>query len=421
MTLLVLFVVFLIADLSIRSYLALRQIRHVRAHLDHIPDDFSHYISLRSHQRAANYTIARVQFSFLETLTEAALLISFTLLGGLQWLDLFWARTIPIEHDLWRQLALVASVFGITAIVQLPFSLWRTFKLEEHFGFNRMTWQLFISDQIKGLVILLLLGLPLLSTVLWLMATAGTSWPWWAWSIWVGFSLFVMWLFPSVIAPLFNKFKPLENETLKTRIDALLKRCGFNLSGLFVMDGSKRSAHGNAYFTGIGRHKRIVFFDTLLNKLNDEEIEAVLAHELGHFKHKHILKRMLSSFVLALVFFLLLGWLSQQMWFYTNLGIIPQFGRANDGLALVLFFLTMPVFTFWVGPLFSHFSRKDEYQADSYAATQSSPEHLVQALLKLYNDNAATLTPDPLYSAYYDSHPPAIQRVQFLKKLYEAY
>lgn len=419
MTLLVLFVVFLLLDLSIRSYLALRQIRHVRAHRDQVPNEFSHYISLRSHQRAADYTMARTQFNLLETLTETSLLICLTLLGGLQWLNLFWAH--HINNDMARQLVLIGSVFGLMGLVQLPFSLWRTFKLEQRFGFNRMTFSLFISDQFKGLLVGLLLGLPLISAVLWLMDTAGQSWPWWVWGIWVSFSLFIMWLFPSVIAPLFNKFKPLERESLQTRINALIQRCGFSLDGLFVMDGSKRSAHGNAYFTGIGRHKRIVFFDTLLNKLNDEEIEAVLAHELGHFKHRHILKRMLISFAMALVFLLLLGWLSEQVWFYSNLGVLPLLGRANDGLALILFFLTMPVLTFWVGPVFSFLSRKDEYQADTYAAQQSAPEHLVQALLKLYDDNAATLTPDPLHSAYYDSHPPAIQRVQFLKKLYEAY
>lgn len=419
MTLLVLFVTFLLIHLSIRSYLAIRQIRYVGNHRDQVPSDFSHYISLRSHQRAADYTIARTQLNLFETLTEATLLVILTLLGGLQWLDIFWGR--QIEHELIRQLVLIISVLGITSLVQLPFSLWSTFKLEQRFGFNRMTLKLFISDQIKGLIIGAILGLPLLIAILWLMATAGPAWPLWTWLIWLGFSLFIMWLFPSVIAPLFNKFQPLEKESLKDRINALMLRCGFNLDGLFVMDGSKRSAHGNAYFTGIGRHKRIVFFDTLLNKLNDEEIEAVLAHELGHFKYRHILKRMILSFSLALAFLLILGWLSQQVWFYTSLGVVPQLGRANDGLALILFFLTMPVFTFWVGPVFSYLSRKDEYEADSYAAQQSSPQHLVQALLKLYDDNAATLTPDPLFSAYYDSHPAAIQRVQFLKQFYETH
>lgn len=419
MTLLVLFVAFLLTHLSIRSYLAIRQIRYVRIHRDQVPNDFSHYISLRSHQRAADYTVARTQLNLFETLAEGTLLVVLTLFGGLQWLDLFWGQ--HIEHELLRQIILIISVLSITALVQLPFDLWRIFKLEQRFGFNRMTLKLFISDQIKGLMIALVLGLPLLGAILWLMATAGPSWPWWVWAIWVAFSLFIMWLFPSVIAPLFNQFQPLEREELKERINALLVRCGFSLSGLFVMDSSKRSAHGNAYFTGLGRHKRIVFFDTLLNKLSDAEIEAVLAHELGHFKYRHILKRMVLSYLLALAFLLILGWLAQQLWFYTSLGVVPQLGRANDGLALILFFLTMPIFTFWIGPLFSYLSRKDEYQADRYAAQQSSPQHLVQALLKLYDDNAATLTPDPLFSAYYDSHPAAIQRVQFLKKFYEAH
>ncbi|HHU94212.1 MAG TPA: M48 family metallopeptidase [Alcaligenaceae bacterium] len=419
MTLLVVFVVFLLAHLSIRSYLAWRQMHYVRRHRDQVPHDFSHHISLHSHQRAADYTVARTQLALFESLSEALVLIALTLFGGLQVLDLFWAR--HIDHELLRQLLLVGSVFFITSMVQLPFSLWRTFKLEQRFGFNRMTLRLFISDQIKGVAVGLLLGVPLLCAVLWLMSAAGQHWPWWAWGIWVGFSLFVMWLFPSVIAPLFNQFKPLERDSLKQRIQALAQRCGFRLNDLFVMDGSKRSAHGNAYFTGLGRNKRIVFFDTLLNKLNDEEIEAVLAHELGHFAHRHIIKRMLLSFALALVFFLALGWLSQQLWFYTGLGVTPQLGRANDGLALVLFFLVMPTFTFWVGPLFSYLSRKDEYQADAYAAQHSQPQHLVQALLKLYDDNAATLTPDPIYSAYYDSHPAAVQRVQFLKQFYETH
>lgn len=419
MTLLILFVAFLLLNTSIRSYLALRQMRYVRLHRDQVPNDFSHHISLHSHQRAADYTVARTQLSLFETLSETTVLIALTLLGGLQFIDLFWAR--HIEHELLRQLLLIASIFALTALVQLPFSVWRTFKLEQRFGFNRITPKLFISDQLKGILVGVLLGTPLLCAVLWLMATAGSYWPWWAWVIWIGFSLFVMWLFPSVIAPLFNQFKPLDSDSLKSRIQSLAERCGFTLNGLFVMDGSKRSAHGNAYFTGIGRHKRIVFFDTLLSKLNEAEIEAVLAHELGHFAHRHILKSMLRSFALSLIFFLLLGWLSQQVWFYTELGVNPQLGRANDGLALILFFLVIPTFTFWVGPLFSYLSRKHEYEADAYAAKQSDPKHLVQALLKLYDDNAATLTPDPLYSAYYDSHPAAIQRVRYLKQFYETH
>lgn len=417
MTLLILFVIFLIADFCVRNYLAMRQIRHVRQHQNQVPAEFSHHISLRSHQRAAKYTIARTQLSLFESLIDSALLVILLLLGGLQWLDLFWAKVF--SNDWLRQLSLLGSVFFLGALLQLPFTLWRTFVLEQRFGFNRMTPKLFILDSLKGLLLTLILGIPLLSAVLWLMASAGSTWPWWAWFIWVSFSLFVMWLFPSVIAPLFNKFTPLDREDLKLRIEQLAARCGFKLNGLFVMDGSKRSSHGNAYFTGVGNSKRIVFFDTLLNKLNEDEIEAVLAHELGHFKFHHIRKRMILSFGLALILLLSLGWLSQQVWFYTQLGVLPQLGRPNDGLALVLFFLTVPVFTFWAGPVFSLLSRKNEYQADAFAAEQSEPQHLVQALLKLYNDNAATLTPDPIYSAYYSSHPAAIQRVHYLKQFYE--
>ncbi|MEZ2742876.1 M48 family metallopeptidase [Paenalcaligenes hominis] len=417
MTLLVLFVIFLVADFSVRNYLALRQIRHVRAYQDQVPAEFSHHISLRSHQRAAKYTSARAQLSLLESTVDTALLVGLLLLGGLQWLDTFWARTL--DNDWLRQLALIGSVFFLGGLVQLPFTVWRTFVLEQRFGFNRMPPRLFVSDLIKTLLLSVLLGVPLISAVLWLMASAGSSWPWWAWLIWVSFSLCVMWLFPSVIAPLFNQFKPLERADLKHRIEQLAQRCGFTLSGLFVMDGSKRSAHGNAYFTGIGNNKRIVFFDTLLNKLNEDEIEAVLAHELGHFKFHHIRKRMVLSFGLSLVLLLCLGWLSQHVWFYTELGVLPQLSRPNDGLALILFFLTVPIFTFWAGPLFSFLSRKDEYQADAFAAQQSRPEFLVQALIKLYDDNAATLTPDPLYSAYYASHPAAVQRVHYLKQFYE--
>lgn len=417
MTLLILFVIFLLADFSVRNYLAMRQIRHVRLHQNQVPVEFSHHISLRSHQRAAKYTIARTQLSLFESLADTTLLVALLLLGGLQWLDLFWARTF--SNDWLRQLCLIGSVFFLGAVIQLPFTLYRTFILEQRFGFNRITPALFITDQLKGLILTLVLGIPLISAILWLMSSAGPLWPWWAWLIWVSFSLFVMWLFPSVIAPLFNKFEPLDREDLKVRIEHLAQRCGFKLNGLFIMDGSKRSSHGNAYFTGLGNNKRIVFFDTLLNKLNEDEIEAVLAHELGHFKFHHIRKRMIWSFLFSLLLLLILGWLSQQVWFYTQLGVLPQLGRPNDGLALVLFFLVVPVFTFWIGPLFSLLSRKNEYEADAFAAEQSKPEYLVQALIKLYNDNAATLTPDPVYSAYYSSHPAAIQRVHHLQQFYE--
>lgn len=407
------FIAFLFADLATRSWVASRQMRHVLRHRDQVPPEFSDRISLRSHQRAADYTLAKVRLGMLETFVEAGVLIALTLLGGLQWLDLYWGRTI--DSEIWRQLALVGSVVLVITLVNLPFSIWRKFKLEARFGFNRVTPQLFATDLLKGLILTLLLGTPLVALVLWVMGNAGPNWVWWAWAVWVAFNFLVIWLFPTVIAPLFNKFTPLKDETVADRVNALAQRCGFQLNGLFVMDGSKRSAHGNAYFTGFGRNRRIVFFDTLLSRLDPAEIEAVLAHELGHFKHRHIIKRMAISFGAALIFFAVLGWLSQQVWFYTGLGVIPQLGRPNDALALILFFLAMPVFTFWVTPLASWFSRRDEFQADRYAARQSSADALISALVKLYDDNAATLTPDPVHSAFYDSHPPAALRIQKLR------
>ncbi len=408
-----LFLVFLFADISLRLWLGLRQIRHVARHRDQVPVEFADRISLRSHQRAAGYTHGKIQIGLVETITEAAVLIGLTLMGGLQFLDIKLGQLI--ENEMWRQLALIGAVVAIMGVVGLPFSLWRKFGLEARFGFNRMSLGLFISDTLKGLLVAIVLGLPLAAGVLWFMGNTGAYWHWWAWGIWVVFNILVIWLFPTVIAPLFNKFTPLDNPELAERIHALANRCGFAISGLFIMDGSRRSAHGNAYFTGFGRSRRIVFFDTLLSRLDADEVEAVLAHELGHFKFRHILKRLAVSFLLALVFFLVLGWMSQQVWFYTQLGVIPQLGRPNDALALILFFLVMPVFTFWITPMISLMSRKDEFQADQFAAQQASGAALVSALVKLYDDNAATLTPDPLHSAFYDSHPPAAVRIQRLK------
>ena len=408
-----LFIAFLFADITLRLWLGVRQIRHVACHRDKVPVEFSDRISLHSHQRAADYTHGKIQIGLVETITEAAVLVGLSLLGGLQFLDIKLGQLI--EHEMWRQLALIGAVIAIVGIVGLPFSLWRKFGLEARFGFNRMSLGLFISDTLKGLLLGLLLGTPLVAAVLWFMGNAGIYWHWWAWGAWVVFNVLVIWLFPAVIAPLFNKFTPLDNPELADRIQALARRCGFAISGLFVMDGSKRSAHGNAYFTGFGRSRRIVFFDTLLSRLNADEVEAVLAHELGHFKFRHIIKRLALSFIFALVFFQILGWLSRQVWFYTDLGVIPQLGRPNDALALILFFLVMPVFTFLLSPIVSLLSRKDEFQADQFAAQHASGDALVSALVKLYDDNAATLTPDPLHSAFYDSHPPAALRIQRLK------
>lgn len=408
----ILFIAFLITDLLLRLWLSARQLRHVLQHRDHVPKQFSGRITLHSHQRAADYTAGRTRLAIIERFVEAGVLVGFTLLGGLQALDLLLGRLV--DHDMLRQLLLIGSVLAILGVIGLPFSIWRKFVLEERFGFNRVTPQLFVADTLKTLFVLLLFGTPLAAAVLWIMGNTGNNWVWLAWVTWIVFKLLILWLFPTFIAPLFNKFTPLEQPDMRERIENLAKRCDFSLQGLFVMDGSRRSAHGNAYFTGFGKNRRIVFFDTLLSRLNIDEVEAVLAHELGHFKHKHILKRTLLSSGMALAFLLLLGWLSQQVWFYTDLGVIPQLGRPNDALALILFFLVMPVFTFWVTPLLSRMSRKDEFEADRFAIKQSSGKALTSALVKLYDDNASTLTPDPLHSAFYDSHPPAVARIQAL-------
>lgn len=408
-----LFIAFLLTDLLIRFWLARRQSRHVLQHRDIVPAEFSERIGLRSHQRAADYTAARTQLQMIERVVEAAVLLGLTLLGGLQFLDTQIARAI--DSEMLRQLALVGTVLAMLGVVGLPFAIWRTFRLEARYGFNRITPRLFVHDALKILALTLILGTPLLAGILWVMAHAGTDWVWWAWGLWIAFNLLILWLYPNFIAPLFNKFTLLDDPELSARIHALAERCRFGLSSLYIMDGSRRSAHGNAYFTGFGRHRRIVFFDTLLSRLNTDEVEAVLAHELGHFKHKHVAKRIIVSFGAALVFLQLLAWLSTQLWFYTDLGVIPQLSRPNDGLALVLFFLAIPVFTFWATPLASLLSRRDEFQADRFAVTQCGATPLVNALVKLYDDNAATLTPDPLYSAWYDSHPSAAVRIKHLQ------
>ncbi|MYZ43243.1 M48 family metallopeptidase [Schauerella aestuarii] len=407
-----LFIALLLTDVAVRLWLASRQIRHVARHRDEVPPEFAARIGLHSHQRAADYTVARAKLTMIERVFDAAVLVGLTLLGGLQAIDTFVAGLT--SHDFLRQLLFIGAVVGLLAVIGLPFTLWRQFKLEARFGFNRMTPRLFISDAIKGALVGVALGLPLAAVVLWLMAAAGPFWWLWAWGVWTAFNMLILVLYPSVIAPLFNSFKPLDDPALADRIKTLATRCGFSLNGLFVMDGSKRSAHGNAYFTGFGRARRIVFFDTLLARLNADEIEAVLAHELGHFARRHIVKRIVISFALALGFFALLGWLAQQPAFYEGLGVVPQLGGRNDAMALILFFLVVPVFTFLFTPLSSWYSRRAEFEADAYARDQSSADRLTSALIKLYDDNAATLTPDPVHSAFYDSHPPAAVRIRHL-------
>ena len=408
----VLFVIAVLAMVGTKLWLASRQIRFVAAHRESVPQQFAGTIALSAHQRAADYTVERTRLTMIEIVVSAAVLIALTLLGGVQALD--FAIGDWVGYGYIGQILLVAAVIAITSAIDLPFDYYRQFGIEQRFGFNRMTKRIFFVDRIKGVLLGAAFGLPLLFVVLWLMNQAGTYWWWWTWVVWVVFQMLVLILYPSFIAPMFNKFEPLKDEALVQRIDALMKRCGFAAKGLFVMDGSRRSAHGNAYFTGFGSSKRIVFFDTLLSRLSGSEIEAVLAHELGHFKRRHVIKRMVVTFLISLAMLALLGWLTQRTWFFEGLGVRPSMTGSNDGLALVLFFLAVPVFLFFVTPLGSLSSRKHEFEADAFAATQADAKDLVNALVKLYEDNASTLTPDPLYTAFYYSHPPASQRIDRL-------
>ena len=414
MTFTIAFLIAFLASFGLRHWLAQRQMRFVAKHRDSVPAEFAEKVTLAEHQKAADYTIAKLRLGVLENGVSAIILIGFTLLGGLQILNISLSQLLG--DGITQQIALLGSIAIISGIVDLPFSWYKQFHLEERFGFNRMGKQLFFIDMIKGLGVGAAIGIPLLWVILSLMAKAGDLWWLWAWVVLTVFSLLMQWIFPSFIAPLFNKFKPLPDGALKTQIEALLARCEFASQGLFVMDGSKRSAHGNAFFAGMGKAKRIVFFDTLIEKLNPGEVEAVLAHELGHFKCKHIRKRLLVSFALSFGMFALLGWIRTQAWFYTDLGVMPNLNGYNGGLALALFMLVSPVFSFFFTPLASIASRKHEYEADGFAATKSSAKDLISALVKLYQDNASTLTPDPIYTAFYSSHPPAPLRIANLQR-----
>lgn len=398
---------------ALRVWLGSRHISHILAARGSVPEQFADRISLHAHQRAADYSVTRTRFGRLALAIEIVVLLAFTLGGGLQALHDFWS---PQLQGVWYGVALIVSVMAISGLIDLPLSLYMQFVIEERFGFNRMTLRLFIVDLIKQLALGLAIGTPVLLAVLWLMAQMGERWWLYVWLFWCAFNLLILFVYPTWIAPLFNTFTPLEDAALKERIEALLSRCGFSSSGLFVMDGSKRSAHGNAYFTGFGRTKRIVFFDTLLGKLQPEEVEAVLAHELGHFHHRHIVKRIVLIFGTTLVLLFALGQLMQTDWFYTGLGVSGDDAH-NMAMALILFFLTVPVFTFLTTPLASLLSRRHEFEADRYAASHASAPDLVKALVKLYEDNAATLTPDPLHSLFYDSHPPAALRIARLSSL----
>ncbi|MDR2244697.1 MAG: M48 family metallopeptidase [Burkholderiales bacterium] len=417
----VIFLVALLLTLVLRHWLSLRQCRHVAAHRDAVPAAFAERIALSAHQKAADYTLAKHAFGRIEVFVDAAILLVWTLGGGLALLMVATAH-LPFGA-LWQDVALLLAVALIGGILGLPFSYYSTFGIEARFGFNRTSRALWFVDLLKSTLLSLLIGIPLIALLLWLMRAAGSLWWLWAWFVFMGFQLLMLVIYPTLIAPLFNKFEPLPEGATRTRIEALLARCGFTASGLFVMDGSRRSSHGNAYFTGLGRSKRVVFFDTLFNRLNEDEIEAVLAHELGHFKRHHIKKRIVFSTLLSLAFLALLAWLMQQPWFFGGLGIpADQVSAAmmRPGVALSLFMLALPVFIFLLTPLGAAYSRRHEFEADAYAAAHASATALEQALVRLYEDNAATLTPDPVHSAFYDSHPPAAIRIAHLRALHRA-
>jgi STE24 endopeptidase len=399
----------LLTNVVLKLWLNARQVRHVAKHRGDVPPAFASQISLSDHQKAADYTLAKAKVAQFDILIDAFVLVGWTLLGGLSALN---ATVLSyMEPGLWQQVVLVLAFTLVGGLIDLPLSLYQTFVLEQKFSFNKMTWKLWLSDSVKGLLLGLVLGVPLIAMVLWLMQAGGAYWWLWTWCALVFWQLFLMAIAPNFIMPLFNQFTPLEDEALKVRVNALMQRAGFTAKGFFVMDGSKRSAHSNAFFTCFGASKRVVFFDTLLKQLTPAEMEAVLAHELGHFKHRHIFKMMATSFVMTLLGLALLGFASQQIWFYTGLGVMPNLLGGNEAVALLLFMLVVPVFTFLLAPLSSWRSRVQEYEADAYAVSQTPASDLSSALLKLYQDNASTLTPDPLYVQFYYSHPPASLRL----------
>lgn len=400
------FLCFLALSFIIKLWLAHRHINHIAQHRNDVPAAFREKLSLADHQKAADYTTTKVKFGrWMMFYSDIILLLLWTFGGGLEWLDQY-ARNFGMQPIV-TGMAVILGMMLLSSVLDLPFSIYSTFVIEQRFGFNRTSAKTFVIDIGKGILLALALGVPLIWVVLWLMQQAGSLWWLYTWMVWTGFGLFIAWAYPKWIAPIFNKFTPLEDGETLTRINNLLQRCGFNSNGVFVIDGSKRSSHGNAYFAGFGKNKRIVFFDTLLKSLNNDELEAVLAHELGHFKHKHIIKSMAISMITSLLGLWLLAWLMEQSWFYTALGV----SQPSNYMALLLFSITLPVFTFLLHPLMSLLSRKNEFEADRFAAQQSNAQYLINALVNMYKENASTVTPDPLYSAFYDSHPPAPVRI----------
>ncbi len=411
----------LVASLLARAWLAARQARHVLAHRDAVPVQFRVTVELAAHRKAADYTLAKIRFGQVQMVFATVVLLGWTLFGGLDRLSSLLADAIgPRWNGLAYELALVLGFALIGSLLELPFGLYSTFVLEARFGFNRMTWRLWLVDAAKGLLLGLAIGVPLLALVLWIIAASGPLWWLWAWMAWAAFNLIALVLVPTVIAPLFNRFVPLADASLEARIRALMARAGFAAKGLFVMDGSRRSAHANAYFTGFGASRRVVFFDTLLTRLAPAEVEAVLAHELGHFKLGHIARRIGALFTASFAVFAAFGWLAAQLWFFTGLGVQPPLGAPDGALAVLLLVLVAPVFGFFVAPLFAGLSRRHEFEADAWAAAQADGSALASALLKLHEDNASTLTPDPVYARFYYSHPPAVERLAALTSLLPA-
>lgn len=403
-----LFLFMFVLSIGLRLWLSARQIAHIRQHRSEVPESFADKITLEEHQKAADYTTTKTRFGRLPLFYDAGLLLIWTLGGGLEWLD---QNVIALGYSpIMTGITVLLAFSFISAALDLPFSIYTTFVIEEKFGFNNTTVKTFIIDMFKGSALGLAIGVPLLFAILWLMAQMGDMWWIYTWALLSGFSILMMWIYPTWIAPIFNKFEPLEEGDTLNRIKGLLERCGFSSDGVFVIDGSKRSSHGNAYFSGFGRNKRIVFYDTLLKMLSDDELEAVLAHELGHFKKKHIIKSIMISFATTLIGLGILAWLMKNDWFYNALGI----STTSTYMALLLFTMVSPVFTFALSPIMSLFSRKNEFEADAFAAEQTEAKHLIKALVDMYRENASTLTPDPVYSAFYDSHPPAPVRIAHL-------
>ena len=403
------FALALTLSLVLKFWLASRQIRHVAQNRSAVPPAFAGKVSLAAHQKAADYTMTKTRFGLLELAWGAAIVLAWTLLGGLSYLNEWLAGMMG--HGIVQQVCLLVAFMAIGSLLDLPFTLYQTFVIEERFGFNKTSLNLWLQDFAKSLLLSALIGIPFITLVIWMMGATGPWWWLWVWGVWMGFNLLALLIYPTLIAPLFNKFQPLEDPDVKKRVSQLMARCGFTSKGFFVMDGSKRSAHANAYFTGFGASKRVVFYDTLLAQLSPPEVDAVLAHELGHFKHRHVIKRIVSMFAISLLGFFALGWISQQVWFFTGLGVVPNLGGSNDALALLLFMMVLPLLGTFMGPVFAQMSRNHEFEADAYAVAQTSGEALAGALLKLFEDNASTLTPDPIYVQFYYSHPPATERL----------